>query len=121
MGDQEVIPEDWTATSDVISETGRTALQGEKPRRLGEEARECIPAKRLTERKCDTEDRETQPQVNVEVAKAKQWAYDGLYTQFNSEEGGGVMHLGWEGGGIELGRMCSRLERLKEMEIYRHE
>ncbi|KAE8281679.1 hypothetical protein D5F01_LYC20678 [Larimichthys crocea] len=60
-----------------------------------EEVKECVRRKRLAKKKWDTERtdksrqeyREMQHKVRVEVAKAKQGAYDDLYASLDSKEG----------------------------------
>ncbi|XP_051800420.1 uncharacterized protein LOC127532561 [Acanthochromis polyacanthus] len=99
---QEVLPDDWTTTANVIRETGRRVL-GVSPGRKGdketwwwnEEVQEWIQRKRLAKKKWDTERtegsrqeyREMQRKVKVEVAKAKQGAYHDLYARLDSKEG----------------------------------
>ncbi|KAE8278217.1 hypothetical protein D5F01_LYC23707 [Larimichthys crocea] len=78
--------------ANVIKETGRSVLGVSSGRKVdketwwwNEEVKECVRRKRLTKKKWDTERteesrqeyREMQHKVRVEVAKAKQGAYDG--------------------------------------------
>ncbi|XP_053346567.1 craniofacial development protein 2-like [Clarias gariepinus] len=94
MGGQEVLSVDWTTTANVIRETGRRVLgvssgKGKVDKETwwwNEEVQECIQGKRLAKKKWDTERteesrqeyREMQSKVKVEVAKAKQRAYEDL-------------------------------------------
>ncbi|KAK2921796.1 hypothetical protein Q8A73_001281 [Channa argus] len=83
-----------------------------------EEVQECIQRKRLAKKKWDTERteesrqeyREMQRKVKVEVAKAKQRAYEDLYVRLDTKEGDGIC-TGWPDKEIEMGRMCSRVPR----------
>ncbi|XP_051793709.1 uncharacterized protein LOC127530597 [Acanthochromis polyacanthus] len=99
---QEVLPHDWTTTANVIRETGRRVLGVSSGRKgdketwwWNEEVQEWIQRKRLAKKKWDTERteesrqeyREMQRKVKVEVAKAKQGAYDDLYARLDSKEG----------------------------------
>ena len=103
LGGQEVLPDDWTTTASVIRETGRRVLGVSSGKRKvdkenwwwNEEVQECIQRKRLAKKKWDTERseesrqeyREMQRKVKVEVAKAKQRAYEDLYARLDSKEG----------------------------------
>ena len=102
LGGQEVLPNDWTTTANVIKETGRSVLGVSSGRKVdketwwwNEEVKECVRRKRLAKKKWDTERteesrqeyREMQHKVRVEVAKAKQGAYDDLYARLDSKEG----------------------------------
>ena len=102
LGGQEVLPDDWRTTANVIRETGRRVLGVSSGRKVdketwwwNEEVQECIQKKRLAKKKWDTERteesrqeyREMQRKVKVEVAKAKQGAYDDLYVRLDSKEG----------------------------------
>ena len=102
LGGQEVLPDDWTTTANVIRETGRSVLGVSSGRKVdketwwwNEEVQECIQRKRLAKKKWDTdrteesrqEYRELHRKVKVEVAKAKQGAYDDLYVRLDSKEG----------------------------------
>ena len=102
LGGQEVLPDDWKTTANVIRETGRRVLGVSSGRKVdketwwwNEEVQECIQRKRLAKKKWDTERteesrqeyREMQRKVKVEVAKAKQGAYDDLYARLDSKEG----------------------------------
>ncbi|XP_051806753.1 uncharacterized protein LOC127534762 [Acanthochromis polyacanthus] len=99
---QEVLPDDWTTTANVIRETGRRVLGVSSGRKgdketwwWNEEVQEWIQRKRLAKEKWDTERteesrqeyREMQHKVKVEVAKAKQGAYNDLYARLDSKEG----------------------------------
>ncbi|KAE8288333.1 hypothetical protein D5F01_LYC12200 [Larimichthys crocea] len=101
LGAQEVLPNDWTTTANVIRETGRSVLGVSSGRKVdketwwwNEEVKECVRRKRLARKKWDTERteesrqkyREMQHKVRVEVAKAKQGAYDDLYARLDSKE-----------------------------------
>lgn len=102
LGGQEVLPDDWTTTADVIRETGRRVLGVSSGRKVdketwwwNEKVQECIQRKRLAKKKWDTERTEESRQeykemhrkAKVEVAKAKQGAYDDLYARLGSEQG----------------------------------
>uniref|UniRef100_A0A3B3BTI6 ribonuclease H n=1 Tax=Oryzias melastigma TaxID=30732 RepID=A0A3B3BTI6_ORYME len=102
LGGQEVLPDDWITTANVIRETGRSVLGVSSGKRVdketwwwNEEVQECIRSKRLAKKKWDTERteesrqeyREMQRKVKVEVSKAKQRAYDDLYARLGSKEG----------------------------------
>ncbi|KAK3553111.1 hypothetical protein QTP86_031688 [Hemibagrus guttatus] len=77
---QVVLPDDWETTAEVIRETGR---------------KDSIQRKRLAKKKWDmdrTEDnrqeyKELQCRVKRKVSKAKQKAYDELYTRLDTREG----------------------------------
>jgi hypothetical protein len=99
---QEVLPDDWTSAANVIRETGRRVLGLSSRRRAdketwwwNKEVQECIQRKRLAKKKMDTERseeskqeyKESHSKVKVEVAKAKQKAYDDLYARLDSREG----------------------------------
>ncbi|KAF7658937.1 hypothetical protein LDENG_00005840 [Lucifuga dentata] len=102
LGGQEVLPDNWTTTANVIRETGRRVLGVSSGRKVdketwwwNEEVQECIQRKRLAKKKWDTERteessqeyREMKRKVKVEVAKAKQRAYNDLYARLDSKEG----------------------------------
>jgi exonuclease III len=102
LGGQEVLPEDWTTTANVIRETGRRVLGMSSGRKAdketwwwNEEVQECIQSKRQAKKKWNTERteesrqeyKESQRMVKIEVAKAKQEAYDDLYARLDSKEG----------------------------------
>ncbi|KAK3521469.1 hypothetical protein QTP70_005773 [Hemibagrus guttatus] len=80
LGGQVVLPDDWETTAEVIRETGR---------------KDSIQRKRLAKKKWDmdrTEEnrqeyKESQHRVKREVSKAKQKAYDELYTRLDTREG----------------------------------
>ena len=62
LGGQEVLPDDWTTTANVIRETGRRVLGVSSGRKVdketwwwNEEVQECIQKKRLAKKKWDTE------------------------------------------------------------------
>ncbi|KAK3524753.1 hypothetical protein QTP86_002469 [Hemibagrus guttatus] len=98
-----VLPDDWETTAEVIRETGRKVLSVSSGRRKGdketwwwnEEVQDSIQRKRLAKKKWDmdrTEEnrqeyKELQCRVKREVSKAKQKAYDELYTRLNTREG----------------------------------
>ncbi|KAK3527802.1 hypothetical protein QTP86_006872 [Hemibagrus guttatus] len=103
LGGQVVLPDDWETTADVIRETGRKVLGVSSGRRKedketwwwNEEVQDSIQRKRLAKKKWDmdrTEEnrqeyKELQPRVKREVSKAKQKAYDELYTRLDTREG----------------------------------
>ncbi|XP_016106680.1 uncharacterized protein [Sinocyclocheilus grahami] len=103
LGGQEVLPDDWTTIAKVIRETGRKVLGVSSGRRKedketwwwNEEVQERIQRKRLARKKWDSEKteksrqeyREMQREVKIEVAKAKQKAYEDLYARLDSKEG----------------------------------
>ncbi|KAK3521939.1 hypothetical protein QTP70_020053, partial [Hemibagrus guttatus] len=80
LGGQVVLPDDWETIAEVIRETERKG---------------SIQRKRLAKKKWDmdrTEEnrqeyKELQCRVKREVSKAKQKAYDGLYTRLDTREG----------------------------------
>ncbi|KAK3506072.1 hypothetical protein QTP70_018318, partial [Hemibagrus guttatus] len=94
---QVVLPDDWETTAEVIRETGRKVLGVSSGRRKeeketwwwNEEVQDSIQRKRLAKKKWDmdrTEEnrqeyKELQRRVKREVSKAKQKAYDELYTR----------------------------------------
>ncbi|KAK3569392.1 hypothetical protein QTP86_027817 [Hemibagrus guttatus] len=97
-----VLPDDWESTADVIRETGRKVLGVSSGRRKEdketwwwkEEVQDSIQRKRLAKKKWDmdrTEEnrqeyKELQCRVKREVSKAKQKAYDELYTRLDTRE-----------------------------------
>ncbi|KAK3560352.1 hypothetical protein QTP86_006437 [Hemibagrus guttatus] len=103
QGGQEVLPDDWETTAEVIRETGRKVLGVSSGRRKedketwwwNEEVQDSIQRKRLAKKKWDmdrTEEnrqeyKELQRRVKREVSKAKQKAYDELYTRLDIREG----------------------------------
>ncbi|KAK3531388.1 hypothetical protein QTP70_018188, partial [Hemibagrus guttatus] len=103
LGGQVVLPDDWETTAEVIRETGRKVLGVSSGRRKedketwwwNEEVQDSIQRKRLAKRKWDmdrTEEnrqeyKELQCRVKREVSKAKQKAYDELYTRLDTREG----------------------------------
>ncbi|KAK3519483.1 hypothetical protein QTP70_031672, partial [Hemibagrus guttatus] len=103
LGGQVVLPDDWETTAEVIRETGRKVLGVSSGRRKedketwwwNEEVQDSIQRKRLAKRKWDmdrTEEnrqeyKELQHSVKREVSKAKQKAYDELYTRLDTREG----------------------------------
>ncbi|KAK3560499.1 hypothetical protein QTP86_009653 [Hemibagrus guttatus] len=100
---QVVLPDDWETTAEVIRETGRKVLGVSSGRRKedketwwwNEEVQDSIQRKRLAKKKWDmdrTEEnrqeyKELQCRVKREVSKAKQKAYDELYTRLDTREG----------------------------------
>ncbi|KAK3553518.1 hypothetical protein QTP70_004198 [Hemibagrus guttatus] len=102
LGGQVVLPDDWETTAEVIRETGRKVLGVSSGRRKedketwwwNEEVQDSIQRKRLA-KKWDTdrteqnrqEYSELQHRVKREVSKAKQKAYDELYTRLDTREG----------------------------------
>ncbi|KAK3544463.1 hypothetical protein QTP86_012476 [Hemibagrus guttatus] len=98
-----VLPDDWETTAEVIRETGRKVLGVPSGRRKedketwwwNEEVQDSIQRKRLAKKKWDmdrTEEnrqeyKELQCRVKREVSKAKQKAYDELYTRLDTREG----------------------------------
>ncbi|KAK3516881.1 hypothetical protein QTP70_028197, partial [Hemibagrus guttatus] len=98
-----VLPDDWETTAEVIRETGRKVLGVSSGRRKedketwwwNEEVQDSIQRKRLAKKKWDmdrTEEnrqgyKELQHRVKREVSKAKQKAYDELYTRLDTREG----------------------------------
>ncbi|XP_067349374.1 uncharacterized protein [Channa argus] len=103
LGGLEVLPDDWTTTANLIRKIGRRVLGVSSGKRKAdketwwwnEEVQECIQRKRLAKKKWDTERteesrqeyREIQRKVKVEVAKAKQRAYEDLYVRLDTKEG----------------------------------
>ncbi|KAK2913101.1 hypothetical protein Q8A73_007214 [Channa argus] len=103
LGGLEVLPDDWTTTANLIRETGRRVLGVSSGKRKAdketwwwnEAVQECIQRKRLAKKKWDTERteesrqeyREIQRKVKIEVAKAKQRAYEDLYARLDTKEG----------------------------------
>ncbi|KAK3521331.1 hypothetical protein QTP70_003177 [Hemibagrus guttatus] len=103
LGGQVVLPDDWKTTAEVIRKTGRKVLGVSSGRRKedketwwwNEEVQGSIQRKRLAKKKWDmdrTEENkqeynELQRRVKREVSKAKQKAYDGLYTRLDTREG----------------------------------
>ncbi|KAK3526945.1 hypothetical protein QTP86_005766 [Hemibagrus guttatus] len=97
LGGQVVLPDDWETTAEVIRETGRKVLSVSSGRRKedketwwwNEEVQHSIQRKMLAKKKWDmdrTEEnrqeyKELQRRVKREVSKAKQNAYDELYTR----------------------------------------
>ncbi|KAK3568967.1 hypothetical protein QTP86_021378, partial [Hemibagrus guttatus] len=100
---QEVLPDDWETTAEVIRETERKVLGVSYGRRKedketwwwNEEVQDSIQRKRLAKKKWDmdrTEEnrqeyKELQRRVKRKVSKAKQKAYDELYTRLDTREG----------------------------------
>ncbi|KAK3528001.1 hypothetical protein QTP86_013113 [Hemibagrus guttatus] len=100
---QVVLPDDWETTAEVIRETGRKVLGVSSGRRKedketwwwNEEVQDSIQRKRLAKKKWDmdrTEEnrqeyKELQCRVKREVSKAKQKAYEELYTRLDTREG----------------------------------
>ncbi|KAK3526352.1 hypothetical protein QTP70_024631 [Hemibagrus guttatus] len=103
LGGQVVLPDDWETTAEVIRETGRKVLGVSSGRRKedketwwwNEEVQDSIQRKRLAKKKWDmdrTEEnrqecKELQCRVKREVSKAKQKAYEELYTRLDTREG----------------------------------
>ncbi|KAK3543468.1 hypothetical protein QTP70_022062, partial [Hemibagrus guttatus] len=103
LGGQVVLPDDWETTAEVIRETGRKVLGVSSGRRKedketwwwNEEVQDSIQRNRLAKKKWDmdrTEEnrqeyKELQRIVKREVSKAKQKAYDELYTRLDTREG----------------------------------
>ncbi|KAK3554356.1 hypothetical protein QTP70_022588 [Hemibagrus guttatus] len=103
LGGQVVLPDDWETTAEVIRETGRKVLGVSSGRRKedketwwwNEEVQDSIQRKRLAKKKWDMdrteknrqEYKELQRRVKMEVSKAKQKAYDELYTRLDTREG----------------------------------
>ncbi|KAK3549709.1 hypothetical protein QTP86_007157 [Hemibagrus guttatus] len=103
LSGQVVLPDDWETTAEVIRETGRKVLSVSSGRRKedketwwwNEEVQDSIQRKRLAKKKWDmdrTEEnrqeyKELQHRVKREVSKAKQKAYDELYTRLDIREG----------------------------------
>ncbi|KAK3540508.1 hypothetical protein QTP70_032472, partial [Hemibagrus guttatus] len=102
-GGQVVLPDDWKTTAEVIRVTGRKVLGVSSGRRKEdkeiwwwhEEVQDSIQRKRLAKKKWDmdrTEEnrqeyKESQHRVKRKVSKAKQKAYDELYTRLDTIEG----------------------------------
>ncbi|KAK3536844.1 hypothetical protein QTP86_027040, partial [Hemibagrus guttatus] len=88
---QVVLPDDWETTAEVIREAGRKVLIVSSGRRKedketwwwNEEVQDSVQRKRLTKK----EYKELQHRVKREVSKAKQKAYDELYTRLDTREG----------------------------------
>ncbi|KAK3531115.1 hypothetical protein QTP70_011062 [Hemibagrus guttatus] len=103
LGGQVVLPDDWETTEEVIRETGRKVLGVSSGRRKeaketwwwNEDVQDSILRKRLAKKKWDMdrtgenrqEYKELQHRVKREVSKAKQKAYDELYTRLDTREG----------------------------------
>ncbi|KAK3518309.1 hypothetical protein QTP86_020982 [Hemibagrus guttatus] len=103
LGGQVVLPDDWETTAEVIRETGRKVLGVSSGRRKedketwwwNEEVQDSIQRKRLAKKKWDmdrTEEnrqeyKELECRVKSEVSKAKQKAYEELYTRLDTREG----------------------------------
>ncbi|KAK3508314.1 hypothetical protein QTP70_020508 [Hemibagrus guttatus] len=103
LGGQVLLPDDWETTAEVIRETGRKVLGVSSGRRKedketwwwNEEVQDSIQRKRLAKKKWDmdrTEEnrqeyKELQCRAKREVSKAKQKAYDELYTMLDTREG----------------------------------
>ncbi|KAK3545101.1 hypothetical protein QTP70_000575 [Hemibagrus guttatus] len=103
LGGQVVLPDDWETTAEVIRETGRKVLGVSSGRRKedketwwwNEEVQDSIQRKRLAKKKWDmdrTEEnrqeyKELQRRVKREVSKAKQKAYEELYTRQRDRDG----------------------------------
>ncbi|KAK3568621.1 hypothetical protein QTP86_010633 [Hemibagrus guttatus] len=103
LGGQVVLPDDWETTAELIRETGRKVLGVSSGRKKGdketwwwnEEVQDSIQRKRLAKKKWDmdrTEEnrqeyKELQRRVKREVSKAKQKAYDELYTRQRDRDG----------------------------------
>ncbi|KAK3513802.1 hypothetical protein QTP70_028880 [Hemibagrus guttatus] len=103
LGGQVVLPDDWETTAEMIRETGRKVLGVSSGRRKedketwwwNEEVQDNIQRKRLAKKKWDmdrTEEnrqeyKELQRRVKREVSKAKQKAFDELYTRVDTREG----------------------------------
>ncbi|RJG15641.1 hypothetical protein D4A39_16580, partial [Alcanivorax profundi] len=103
LGGQEVLPDNWNTTAKVIRETGRKVLGVSSGRKKddketwwwNEKVQESIQRKRLARKKWDRERteesrqeyREMQREAKIEVAKAKQKAYEDMYARLDSAEG----------------------------------
>ncbi|KAK3573402.1 hypothetical protein QTP86_024706, partial [Hemibagrus guttatus] len=103
LGGQVLLPDDWETTAEVIRETGRKVLGVSSGRRKedketwwwNEEVQDSVQRKRLAKKKWDmdrTEEnrqeyKELQRRVKREVSKAKQKAYDELYTRQRDRDG----------------------------------
>ncbi|KAK3516006.1 hypothetical protein QTP70_000892, partial [Hemibagrus guttatus] len=104
LGGQVVLPDDWETTAEVIKETGRKVLGVSSGRRKedketwwwNEEVQDSVQRKRLAKKKWDMdrikenrqEYKELQCRVKREVSKAKQKAYDELYTRSRNPSAG---------------------------------
>ncbi|KAK3546666.1 hypothetical protein QTP70_031407, partial [Hemibagrus guttatus] len=102
LGGQVVLPDDWE-TIEVIRETGRKVLGVSSGRRKedketwwwNEEVQDSVQRKMLAKKKWDMDRTEENRQeykglqcrVKREVSKAKQEAYDKLYTKLDTREG----------------------------------
>ena len=101
LGGQGELPDDWTTTASVIRETGRRVLGVSSGRKVdketwwwNEEVQEYIQRKWLRKKKWDTERTEENRQeyrviqlkIKIEVAKAKQRAYDDLYARLDVQQ-----------------------------------
>ncbi|KAK3506372.1 hypothetical protein QTP70_004111 [Hemibagrus guttatus] len=100
---QVVLPDYWETTAEVIRETGRKVLGVSSGRRKedketwwwNEEVQDSVQRKMLAKKKWDmdrTEEnrqeyKELQCRVKREVSKAKQKAYEELYTRLDTREG----------------------------------
>ncbi|KAK3542731.1 hypothetical protein QTP70_000088 [Hemibagrus guttatus] len=103
LGGQVVLPDDWESTAEVIRETVRKVLGVSSGRSKedketwwwNEEDQDSIQRKRLAKKKWDMdrteknrqEYKELQCRVKRDVSKAKQKAYDELYTRLDTREG----------------------------------
>ncbi|KAK3568391.1 hypothetical protein QTP86_005565 [Hemibagrus guttatus] len=103
LGGQVVLPDDWESTAEVIRETVRKVLGVSSGRSKedketwwwNEEVQDSIQRKRLAKKKWDMdrteknrqEYKELQCRVKRDVSKAKQKAYDELYTRLDTREG----------------------------------
>ncbi|MCJ8729266.1 hypothetical protein PDJAM_G00104150 [Pangasius djambal] len=103
LSGQVVLPDDWETTAEVIRVTGRKVLGVSSGRRKedketwwwNEGVQDSIQRKRLAKKKWDMdrteknrqEYKELQHRVKREVAKARQEAYDELYTRLDTREG----------------------------------
>ncbi|KAK3532729.1 hypothetical protein QTP86_028099, partial [Hemibagrus guttatus] len=103
LGGQVVLPDDWETTAELIRVTGRKVLGVSSGRRKedketwwwNEEVQDSVQRKRLAKKNCymdRTEEnrqeyKELQHRVKREVSKAKQKAYDELYTRLDTREG----------------------------------
>ncbi|KAK3514119.1 hypothetical protein QTP70_005119 [Hemibagrus guttatus] len=100
LGGQVVLPDDWETTAEVIRDKGRKVLsvsfvrkkEDKETWRWNEEVQDSIQRKRLAKKKWDRTDnnrqeyKESQRRVKREVSKAKQKAYDELYTRVLESE-----------------------------------
>ncbi|KAK3512090.1 hypothetical protein QTP70_030351, partial [Hemibagrus guttatus] len=109
LGGQVVLPDDWETTAEVIRETGRKVLGVSSGKRKedketwwwNEEVQDSVQRKRLAKKKWDmdrTEEnrqeyKELQRRVKREVSKAKQKAYDELYTRQRDRDGKDVQQV----------------------------